>query len=108
MVQVQGVFAQLDKRLLVINLRKAREEKREATGRCADRKPLGTREGEAPVVEKILSLRRATRARERMSFEKIADHLNAEAVPTRNGGAWKPGSVFAIVKANAPHLTTRA
>lgn len=108
MVQVQGVFAQLDKRLLVRKLRKAREAKREATGRCEGRKPFGTKEGEAPVIEKILSLRRAARGRERMSFEKIADQLNAEAVPTRAGGAWKPGTVFAIVKAQRPNLTARA
>ena len=42
MILVQGVFAQLDKRLLVRKLAKTRQAKREATGRCEGRKAVRT------------------------------------------------------------------
>jgi hypothetical protein len=105
MVQVQGVFAQLDKKLLVRKLRKAREAKREETGRCEGRKPFGTRPGEAETLELILSMRRGARGRERTSFEKIAATLNENNVPTRTGTAWKPATIYGIVKREAPRLT---
>ena len=40
MVQMQGVFAELDKSMLVKKLRKARDRKRQETGRCEGPKPF--------------------------------------------------------------------
>lgn len=105
MVQIQGVFAQLDKKLLVRKLWKAREAKRKDAGRCEGRKPFGSRPGEGEVLERILTLRRATRGRERTSFERIAATLNAEGHATRTGKAWAPATVYGIVKRCAPRLT---
>src|SRR5947209_11158522 len=76
-------------------------------GRCEGRKPFGTRPGEQNVIEKILGLRRGTRSRERMSFAQIAELLNTEAVPTRQGKMWKPGTVYKLVKDHRPALTSR-
>ena len=41
LVQIQGVFAELEKNQLVRRLRKGRERKLAATGRCDGRKPYG-------------------------------------------------------------------
>lgn len=105
MVSIQGTFAQLDKKLLVRKLRKAREAKREAEGRCEGRKPFGARPGEAETLERILSMRRGKRGSERLSFEKIAAQLNAEGVATRTGKPWAPRTVYGIVQATRPTLT---
>ena len=41
LVQIQGIFAELDKNLLVAKLRKARERQKAAMGRSEGRKPFG-------------------------------------------------------------------
>ena len=58
MVQIQGVFAELDKSLTVRKLRKSREAKRKADGRCEGRKPFGIHDDEAAVLDRIKQLRR--------------------------------------------------
>jgi DNA invertase Pin-like site-specific DNA recombinase len=105
MITMQGVFAQLDKKLLVRKLAKARQAIRDRDGRCEGRKPFGDKPGESDVVQTILTMRRATRRRGRQSFAQIAAALNTAAVPTRYGKPWKPGSVYAVVKAHSPRLT---
>lgn len=107
MVQIQGVFAQLDKKLLVRKLRKAREAMRVREGRCEGRKPFGAREDERETLEVILTLRRARRGHERMSFENIAKRLNAEGRATRTGKPWVPATIYGIVRAHSPRLTSR-
>jgi hypothetical protein len=64
--------------------------KRRATGRCEGRQPYGTRPGETDVVALIHKLRRKPRGGERLSFNAIADRLNAEGHPTRTGRPWAP------------------
>ncbi len=107
MVNIQGVFAELDKKLLVRKLAKARHAIREKTGRCEGRKPYGAKPGESELVERVLSLRRGKRNQSRLSFELIAAQLNAEGVPTRQGRPWQPKSVYQIVKMNRPQLAGR-
>src|ERR1035437_4412784 len=58
LISIQGVFAQLDKKLLVRKLRVAREAKRESTGHCEGTKPFGTLAGEDVILDRILKLRR--------------------------------------------------
>jgi len=53
MVQMQGVFAELEKSKLVKKLRKAREAVRERDGRCEGRKPYGHSESEQTVVVRL-------------------------------------------------------
>src|ERR1035437_4046058 len=98
MVQMQGVFAQLDKSTLVLKLRKARQRIRQegrqpgAKNYSPDpvqnhvvdgRKPYGHRPGESAIVERILALRQAGAA-----MDTIAERLNAEGVKPRKGGQW--------------------
>lgn len=105
MVQIQGVFAQLDKKLLVRKLAKAREAKRQETGQCEGRKAYGEKPGEAEVLARIFAMRRGARNKDRMSFAAIAARLNADGVPSRTGKLWAPATVYGIVKSQRPRLT---
>src|SRR6266576_3458622 len=85
MVLMQGVFSQIEKKRLVLKLRKAREAKRKEHGRCEGVKPYGTRPGEAEILDSIRTLSRKPRCGERLTCQAIADRLNAEGKPTRKG-----------------------
>ncbi len=84
LVQIQGVFSELDKNLLIAKLRKARDRKKKANGVCEGRKPFGldpSKPWEAEHLTVILSLRG-----EGLTCEAIADELNAQHIPTRMAG----------------------
>ena len=98
MIQVQGVFAELDKSMLVKKLRKARETKKAKEGRCEGRKPFGYYPGEAEIVKRIKQLYRKSRVEERLGVYKIARILNKENLPTRTGVPWHGTHVSAILK----------
>ena len=96
-VQIQNNIAELDKRLLVHKLRKAREAKRTKTGRCEGRKPYGYYPGEAEIVKRIKRLHRKPRGEKRPGFLTIAKKLNEEGVPTRTGAPWSDVLVKSIL-----------
>jgi DNA invertase Pin-like site-specific DNA recombinase len=73
LVQMQAVFAELDRRLTVKKLRSGRDAKRAKTGRCEGRDKFGVRDNEKPTVARIKELRS-----QGMSLQKIADALNAD------------------------------
>lgn len=104
MVLVAGVFAQTEKRLLVRKLRRARDAKRAATGRCEGVLPFGTKPGEGEIIDRIRSMRRKPRGRghSRMSWPSIAEELNAAGVPTRTGRPWNPVVVARIARRTKP------
>ncbi len=83
LLQIQGVFNQLEKDRLVIKLRKAREAKRQKTGRCEGRKSYGEHrehaECESAVVDLLKQLRRKPIGGERLSFAAITAELNNRA-----------------------------
>lgn len=101
MVQIQGVFAELDKSLLTRKLAKARKEAREEHGRCEGRKPFGHKDGESAILDRIRQLRRKPRGGERPSFADTAEALNNEGHPTRTGKGWTRGVVHKICRANS-------
>ena len=98
LVQIQGVFAELEKNLLTKKLRSARERKRVATGKCEGRKGYGEEMPE--VVKEIKRLRRARKGMPRRTYGAIANELNEQGagfhVPRNclavhrhgNGGHW--------------------
>jgi DNA invertase Pin-like site-specific DNA recombinase len=88
MVQIQGVFAELNRAQTVHRLRKGREAAREETGRCEGRKPYGARDGESAAITRIAELRKAKP--KPFSLQRIADVLNADQAtyPTRTGKPW--------------------
>ncbi|MDZ4685756.1 MAG: recombinase family protein [Planctomycetaceae bacterium] len=99
MVQIQGVFAELDKNLTVRKLRKARDAAREKTGRCEGRKAFGHYLGEQAVLDRLRQLRRKPRGRERLPLAKAAETLNAEGFRNRTGGQWTAAHVRKIARA---------
>jgi DNA invertase Pin-like site-specific DNA recombinase len=98
MIQVQGVFAELDKSMLVAKLRKAREAKKAKTGRCEGRKPYGYYEGEEALIKRIKQLHRKPRGGKRLGPYQIARILNRESWPTRNAERRYGSHVSAILK----------
>lgn len=96
LVQIQGIFSELDKNLLVAKLRKARERQRAATGRSEGVKPFGVKAGESDVIHQMRSLRASG-----LSCDTIAAALNANRVPTRKGGQWLGCTVNRILKREA-------
>lgn len=97
MTQIQGVFAELEKKRLVKKLRKAREAVRATAGKCEGRKAYGERPGEAETVRTIFAKRRVSDG-QRKSYAKIAAELNAEGRPTRTGSPWRASTVQNILE----------
>lgn len=98
MIQMQAVFAELERRTIVARLKSGLKRKRARDGWCEGRKRYGARKGEGEVVELICKLRRK-RGGERMSLQAIADWLNDGKVPTRYGNPWQASTVRSILKA---------
>jgi hypothetical protein len=67
----------------VLKLRGARIRKRAAEGRCEDRKPFGKDETEKAAIARMKVLRSKG-----LAFDRIAERLNLEGVPTRTGKRW--------------------
>jgi DNA invertase Pin-like site-specific DNA recombinase len=95
MRQMLGVFAQWEKRCLVLKLRAARKRLRQRTGRCEGRKPFGARDGEAQILERARRLRETG-----ATFAAIATHLHADGSRNRNGKPWSAAGVY--------HMLTRS
>jgi DNA invertase Pin-like site-specific DNA recombinase len=83
MRQLMGAVAQYDKSQIVLKLRGARMRKRATEGRCEGRKPFGRDDAEKSALVRMRGLRA-----EGLAFDRIAEHLNAENVPTRTGRRW--------------------
>jgi DNA invertase Pin-like site-specific DNA recombinase len=100
MVQIQGIFSELDKSLLVRKLRKAREKTRQDKGKCEGAKRYGEdSEEEQAVIRRIRAMRRNKRGnRKGSTLREIADRLNAEGIPTKRGKKWSPGQIHMILK----------
>ena len=98
LIQIQGVFAELDKSLLVRKLRKAREAIRKAEGKCEGRKKYGEDDPEEQaIIKRIYYLRRKSRgAVKRRSYQNIAEILNSESIPTKAGKQWTATQVWRI------------
>jgi len=62
----------------VLKLRAARQRMRRRDGRCEGRKPYGFHPNEHAVLEHMKDLRRKPVKADRLSFDGIAQHLNAE------------------------------
>ena len=85
MIQIQQVFAELERNLLVAKLRKAREEKKRLTGRCEGRKSL--KETNPALIKEMRRLRRAKPGHTRMTYGRIAESLNEQGFTNQTGGS---------------------
>ena len=95
---MQGVFAELDKSMLVAKLKKARDAKKAKTGRCEGRKPYGYYEEEAALIKRIRQLHRKPRGGKRLGPYQITRILNKEGWPTSDAAEWYGSHVSAILK----------
>ena len=92
LVQIQGIFAELDKNLLIAKLRKARQRKRERCGKGEGRDAFGVKPGESQILEEMkLSHSHG------LNPKQIAESMNMLGVPTRMGGPWKANVVAKIL-----------
>jgi DNA invertase Pin-like site-specific DNA recombinase len=90
--QILGALAQWEKSALVFKLRKARDRKREETGRCEGPLPFGST-GEEASAKQIM----ATWLYNGLSFSRIAAQANQIALKTRTGRPWNRGSVYQVL-----------
>lgn len=99
LVQVQGVFSELEKGMLVKKLRQARERKREVEGFCEGRKAF-TRETLPNAVRAALGatreLRKVNPGQRRRSFQEVAEELNARGLATTQGKPWTGSNLQSV------------
>jgi DNA invertase Pin-like site-specific DNA recombinase len=99
LIQIQGIFSELDKSLLVKKLRQGREQKRKLEGWKEGPKPYGVNDEEKAVLKRIRYARRLKRGQhKRKTYQKIADELNADGLKTRNGKNWTAGTVYNVLR----------
>ncbi|UCE53473.1 MAG: recombinase family protein [Desulfobacterales bacterium] len=96
MVQMQGIFAELDKSLTVKKLRKAREKIRQQTGKCEGRKSYRETEEGTKILREIRRLRRKRKGRVRRKFNEIAEALNNQGYRAANGKLFTGNTVRGI------------
>lgn len=96
MVQMQGIFAELEKSLLVKKLRAARERKREAEGKCEGRKSI--LEVNPELLELIRAARRKRRGKKPATYAVIAATLNDLGHKTLSGKPFTGTNVQTIVQ----------
>jgi DNA invertase Pin-like site-specific DNA recombinase len=92
LVQIQGIFAELDKNMLVAKLRKARERQRAQGVRMEGQKPYGVLTGEAEILTRIRQLRG-----DGATTDGIANHFNSCGTLTRSGRPWRGSTVRKIL-----------
>jgi len=83
LVQIQGVFSELEKNLLVKKLKAARDRKKEGVGKCEGRKSY--QESNPELIAEITRLRRKPRNGKRLSLKKTLDSLNQNGFTTNAG-----------------------
>ena len=98
MIQIQGVFAELEKANLVGKLRHARDAKTAKTGKCEGAKYYG--EDDPIERENVRLMKRLRRLRKgkRMGFGSIADELNKRGIAPRRGKLWYGKTVQNILE----------
>lgn len=93
LIQMQGVFSQLEKGMLVQKLRKARTAIKKSGQRCEGRKPYGYYEPERVILDEMVRLWLGG-----SSYTAIARSFNMRSIRTRSGGQWHPYTVSRIVQ----------
>lgn len=102
LVQIQGVFAELEKSQLVRRLAKGREAKRKEHGRCEGIAPYGATDEEKALVRRMRAWhRRGRNGAPGLSYSEIARKLNGEETLTRYGNQWYPASVQRVIERRA-------
>lgn len=90
LVQIQAVFAELEKSLLVKKLRAARDRKRTREGKCEGRKNYA--ETNPDLLERISRLRTEGR-----TWAEVAAELTCLGIQTRTGRPWTASNVQVLI-----------
>jgi DNA invertase Pin-like site-specific DNA recombinase len=96
LIQIQGVFAELEKNMLVKKLRTAREAKKEETGKCEGRKSI--EESDPALASLLRKLYRLPRNGKRMTLQRIIDILNRKGIKTISGREWTRANLHSALK----------
>lgn len=96
LIQIQGIFAELEKNLLVKKLRNAREKARADRGKCEGRK--GYSEKAPELIEEIKRLRKKLKGKDRMTYVQVAEELNQRGFKTLKGSAFTGQTVQDILR----------
>ena len=94
LIQIQGIFAELEKSLLVKKLKKARDKVRAETGKCEGPNPYYKG---SEVLQEIRKLRKKRKGKGHMPYAKIADELNRKGFRNAKGNEFNAAAVRAIV-----------
>lgn len=111
LIQMQGIFSELEKSRLVKKLKDAREKKKAATGKCEGAPCFGDLEQEKEILKYIVNARLSderkyhigSRRRPVKSFRQIAADLNnkclvGEKYQPKRAGKWTTFTVFHVFK----------
>ena len=96
-IQIQGVFAELDKQLIVLRLKAGRDKVKAKTGKCGGRMGWDEVDPEArnKIAARIKELRYLKPGfKKPVAFQRIADTLNKEGMLTLLGKKWSHGTVY--------------
>jgi DNA invertase Pin-like site-specific DNA recombinase len=107
LIQMQGIFAELDKSMLIKRLHKARQKVKKEKGRCEGQKPYGATPQEAEILKRVRYMRRSSKYQRGMTYQAIADKLNEEGITTKRGRQWTPVLVYNILKRNRKFKRTK-
>jgi DNA invertase Pin-like site-specific DNA recombinase len=94
LVQIQGIFAELDKNMTVAKLSKARKRIRDKGKKCEGKKAFGFH-SDKPEEKQTLTLMLALS--KHYSAAWIALELNKRGIKPRSGKKWHPNSVARIL-----------
>ena len=84
LIQIQGVFSELEKSLIVKKLKAARDRKREREGKCEGAKAFTESDKGKATVAKLIELRESG-----LTWQQVAEALNAAGLTTKSGKEWK-------------------
>ena len=97
MVQIAGVFAELEKANLVGKLRHARDAKAADLGKCEGAKFYGEVDAAEKATVALMRDLRRKRSGKRLGFAGIAAALNAQGIKPRRGAKWYATTVSNIL-----------
>jgi DNA invertase Pin-like site-specific DNA recombinase len=84
---IMGGFAEYEKTMICAKLKAARDRIKQRTGKCEGRKGYAETEQGRAICDRIVELRNTT-TKDRPTFQKISEILNAEGILTLDGKPW--------------------
>lgn len=102
---IMGGFAEYDKTMIVLKLKAARQRIKLKTGKCEGRKGYSETEQGQEILERIEALRIKPKTGKRLTWQQIADQLNADNISTIDGKSW---SLYRVQQTARPYKAIKA